>query len=110
MALVHNLEGNQVTRIGVTGITAVTSANAQVIGVIGASSLTAGTIQFMVDASGSNSLTPLIWLSAATVASTGGGVSFLRIPFGPSGSGINIKYSNTSDPNLLLFWCPVGGP
>lgn len=95
-------ESAQVTRVTATGTVAITSANCAILGFMCAASVTQGSIQFFAGVTTSASGTPVI-----PVLTTG---NFVRFPCMVSGAGLTIKYTGTLDPNLMLFWSPVGGP
>ena len=101
-------EGAQGTVVAVTGFTAVTSAKAQIIGV-GFCGSTSGSVQFFAGTTGSASLWPLIRANnAATVTSPA--YVFARVPAAVSGNGFSVNVPANTDPNLVIYWLPMGGP
>jgi len=100
-------ETAQVTRISATGTTAITSANALILGWMVAASSTGGNLQFFAGTTTSASLSPSIIVGSVSGTAA---PQFVRYPATVSGSGLTVKYTATADPNLILFWLPMGGP
>lgn len=107
MSITH-IEGGQATVVQATGFTVVTSGNAQILGV-GFCGSTSGSVQFFAGTTGSVSLTPLIRANnGATV--TAAAYVFARVPAVVSGAGFSVNMPASTDPNIIIYWCPVGGP
>ena len=89
------------------GATCVTSANAYIIGVLIDSTAT-GTFQIWagVTATSTSAGVPLCGLVGRTTAT--GLPNYIQFPAYASG-GITINIPTTNDPNITLFWNPVGG-
>ena len=101
------LETGNITRLTATGTSVVTSGNAYILGWMVTSSITGGVLQFFAGATTSASLSPTITVGSV---STTAAAAFVRYPASVSGSGLTVKYTGTLDPNLVLFWLPMGGP
>ena len=98
------------TRLNATGTTVITSGFAQIIGVAFVGTAT-GAVQLFAGTTVSVSMTPVISFSATTSAVAGGlSPMFLRLPAEVSGAGLTVKIPATEDPNIMLFWNPVGSP
>lgn len=95
-----NLVGTA-TRVTGTGKSCITSANANLIGVLCcASATTTGGVQFFHGVTASNSATGLI------VFASGSGAQFVAVPAYISG-GITINVGAAANPDLTLFWNPA---
>jgi len=101
------IETAQVTRVNATGTTVISSANALILGWMVAASSTGGNLQFFAGTTASVSLSPSIIVGSVSGTAA---AAFTRYPASVSGSGLTIKYTATADPNLILFWLPMGGP
>lgn len=94
-----------------TGAVCITSANAQVIGVLFQGSAT-GTLQIWAGttATGAASgLSHIIRAFVTTGSATAQSAVYFPFPAYASG-GITINVGASTDPKLTLFWNPVGGP
>lgn len=108
MPAFNHPEAGTMTVVQATGITVVASSNAQIIGV-GFCGSTSGSVQFFAGTTGSASITPLIRANnAATV--TAPAYVFQRVPGMVSGAGFFVNVPANTDPNLIIYWLPVGGP
>ena len=94
------------TRVTGTGYTAITSANAYIIGLMFNSSGTCA-ISLYADASGSSTISGLIRFNV-TVEATIPAAVFVDWP-GYSEGGFAVNIPATSDPDVTLFWNPAGG-
>lgn len=97
------------TRVTGTGYTAITSANSYIIGVMFNSSGTCAVSLYKgANASGSVTISGLIRYNV-TVEATIPQAVFVEWPgYAPSGFSVNVPA--TSDPDVTIFWNPVGGP
>ena len=103
----------QATRFTATGASVLTSANAAIIGIMFNGTGT-GSIQLWagVTATATTNGAPLSAKIVAfpTVAgATVNSASYIAFPAIASG-GITVNIPGTADPNVTLFWVPVGGP
>ena len=98
------------TNVRATGYTAITSAAAAVIGVMSHSTGTSlMSFYNAVSATGSSTIGGLIRFFVTAAAATGNPVLYYPFPAdAPSGFHVNIGAS--ADPNITIFWNPVGGP
>ena len=95
--------------VTVVGATVITSANAQIIGILFQSTAT-GDIQIWAGttASGAAALSGVIRAYATTGAATVQSAVYIPFPAYASG-GISINVVGAQDPKLTLFWNPAGG-
>lgn len=99
----------QAKRLNATGLSTITSGNCAIYGVAFVGTATGG-IQLFAGVTASASLTPMITFSATTSAVAGGfSPMFLRLPAVTSGPGLTVSILASADPNLILYWSPVGG-
>ena len=96
------------TRVTGTGYTAITSANAYIIGILFASSGTCALSLYAgVGATGSSTIGGPIRFNV-TVEATIPAAQFISYPAYCSG-GFHINIPACADPNVTLFWNPAGG-
>ena len=96
----------QVTRVTTTGTVAITSANAQLIGILCASSGTCS-VQIFAGVTTSASVSPVLRFQV-TVVQTIPAPQYLSYPANLSG-GFTVKLGAAADPEITLFWNPTGG-
>ena len=97
------------TNVRATGYTAITSAASAIIGVMCHSSGTAAcSFYTTANASGSVTIGGLIRFNV-TVSATIPGAIYLPFP-ADAPSGFSINLGAAADPNITIFWNPVGGP
>lgn len=103
-----NLIGVATTRTTATGYRAITSGNANIIGILCASSATAtgGCQLFAAQAtvsgttSGGTAISPLLVFASGSVA------QFIQVPMYASG-GFAINIGAAANPDITLFWNPA---
>ena len=100
------------TYVSVTGAQVLTSANAQIIGILFQSSAT-GSIQIWAGTTATTTaagapLSNVIRAYVTTGAATAQPAVYLPFPAYASG-GITINVQGSLDPKLTLFWNPAGG-
>lgn len=96
------------TWVKATGFTVITSANAQILGV-GFCGTTSGSVQFFAGVTSSVSLLPIMRANNVATATSPGAV-YLPVPAVVSGAGLTVNVPATTDPNVIIYWLPVGGP
>lgn len=104
----YTLEAGNFSRLSATGPSTITSGNAAIIG-IGFYGTCTGGVQLFAGVTTSVSLTPMITFSATTSAVVAGlSPMFFRFPCVVSGTGLTVNVLGSTDPNIGIFWCPVG--
>lgn len=93
------------TRITTTGITAITSANAAVIGVLCCNSATAGAIQLFAGTTATGATGGKILTGVITYASGSVG-AFIACPAYASG-GLVVNVGAAQNPDLTIYWNPA---
>ena len=105
--MINNVEGGQLTWFSATGLSVLSSANAQIIGIAFAGTGTGG-VQLFAGVTASASLTPMITFSATSSAVAGKfSPQFMRFPVLVSGKGVTVSIQASADPNIGLFWFPL---
>ena len=101
------MDGANLTWFSATGLSTLTSGNAQVVGIAFAGTGTGG-VQFFAGVTASASLTPMISFSV-TASAVAGRYSphFKRFPAVVSGKGLTVSIQPSLDPNIGLFWFPL---
>lgn len=95
------------TRVAVSGLSTITSGNAQVIGILFTGTGT-GTALLFHGVTASASVCGIIRAYTTIVGATVNDPVFYRVPAYCSG-GITIELGSTGDPDVTLFWNPTGG-
>lgn len=95
------------TRVVTSGKAAITSGNAAIVGVTFHGSGT-GQVQFFAGATCSSSLTGVIRAYRTAAAATANTALYMDVPVYCSG-GFSIDAGATLDPDLTIYWNPVGG-
>ena len=95
------------TKVTASGYTAITSANAAIIGILFHGSGT-GIVSLYADSSGSVTISGLLRGYATMAGVTAPQAFFLSYPAYCSG-GFTVNVAATDDPSVTLFWNPLSG-
>ncbi len=97
------------TRVAATGYTAITSANAAIIGIMFNSSGTCALSFYKgATASGSSTVGGLIRANVTVTATIPAAIYYDFPAAMVSGFSVNVPACN--DPDVTIFWNPIGGP
>jgi hypothetical protein len=107
MSSAPSVEYGNATRLSATGLSTITSGNAQLIGVLFTGTGT-GTVQLYHGVTASVSVCGIIRAYTTVTGATVNQAVFFRVPAYCSG-GITANVGASADPDITLYWNPAGG-
>ena len=95
------------TRVVTSGLSTITSGNAQLIGILFTGTGT-GTCQLYHGVTASVSVCGIVRAYLTVIAAYANSPLFIRVPAYCSG-GITVNIGASADPDVTLYWNPMGG-